>query len=280
MQLQKLEEELGVQLFDRSRKPILPTPAGERILAQARVILRECERLYELLQEDQGTLRGELRLGIISTLSPYLLPLAAPLVQARYPELTVHLEELTPEQILEALLTDQLDAGLVATEVDRPSLRRRALFHEPFVVYLCPGHPLLRETYLDPYQLRVEELWLLREGHCFRDQVLQLCGRPPEVSPTPQFRFESGNLETLRLLVDELGGLTLLPLLATRYLPAEAQQRVRPFREPAPHRTIYLLYARTHLKRSLLDAYVSVLQEAVRPHLLSAALLHSCTNAS
>jgi LysR family hydrogen peroxide-inducible transcriptional activator len=279
MQLQKLEEELGVQLFDRSRKPILPTSIGERLLAQARVILRECERLYELLQEEQNAIRGELRLGIIPTLSPYLLPLVTQPLRERYPELTVHLEELTTEQILEALLADRLDAGLVATAEDRPSLRRRALFYEPFVVYLSRGHLLLQEPYLDPSQLRIEDLWLLREGHCFRDQVLQVCGRRLEASLAPQLRFESGNLETLRLLVDELGGLTLLPLLATRYLPAEAQQRVRHFREPAPHRTIYLLHVRAHLKRSLLDAYVTVLQESVRPllHQLPALSHNSCT---
>ncbi len=265
MQLQKLEEELGVQLFDRSRKPILPTPIGERILAQARVILRECERLYELLNEDLEAVRGELKLGVIPTLSPYLLPLVTRPLQERYPELTVQVEELTTEQILEALATDRLDAGLIATEEGRPGLRRRALFREPFVAYLGADHPLLAETRLDPSRLRLEELWLLREGHCFRDQVLQVCSRREEASPAPQLRFESGNLETLRLLVDRLGGVTLLPFLATHYLPAEARERVRHFREPAPHRTIYLIYARAHLKRTLLDAYVAVLQESIRP---------------
>ncbi len=141
MQLQKLEEELGVQLFDRSRKPILPTPIGERILAQARVILRECERLYELLNEDLEAVRGELKLGVIPTLSPYLLPLVTRPLQERYPELTVQVEELTTEQILEALATDRLDAGLIATEEGRPGLRRRALFREPLWRTWAPTIP-------------------------------------------------------------------------------------------------------------------------------------------
>ncbi|SHK29009.1 hydrogen peroxide-inducible genes activator [Rhodothermus profundi] len=264
MQLQKLEEELGVQLFDRSRKPILPTPIGERVLAQARVILRECERLYELVRENQETVQGTLKLGVIPTLSPYLMPLVTPLLQDQYPELTVQVDELTTEQILEALITDRIDAGLIATEEDRPGLRRKALFREPFVAYLGAGHPLLANSQLDPAQLRLEDIWLLKEGHCFRDQVLQVCSRREEAGPVPQLRFESGNLETLRLLVDQLGGVTLLPLLATHYLSPEARARVRYFREPVPHRTIYLIYVRTHLKRRLLDAYVSVLQQSIR----------------
>ncbi len=263
MQLQKLEEELGVELFDRSRKPILPTPIGERILAQARVILRECERLYELLNEDLKTIRGELKLGVIPTLSPYLLPLITRPLQQRYPELIVHVEELTTEQILDALATDRLDAGLIATKESRPGMRQRVLFREPFVAYLSVGHPLLTRQRIEPAQLRLEELWLLKEGHCLRDQVLQICSRREEASPAPQLRFESGNLEMLRLLVDQVGGVTLLPLLATHYLPAEARQRIRHFRDPAPHRTIYLIYARAHLKRRLLNAFVNVLQESV-----------------
>ncbi len=267
MQLQKLEEELGIRLFDRSKKPVLPTPEGRRILRQARHILRECQRLQEMIYEDLQAVRGELKVGIIPTLSPYVLPLATPVLRQQYPELHLQVEERTTQQILQALAEDRLDVGLIATEEDLPGLQHHALFEEPFVAYLHPDHPLLTQRRIHPSDLAREDLWLLSEGHCFREQVLQVCNQPTEGGPTPQLRFESGHLETLRLMVDTLGGITLLPFLATHFLPAKARQHLRFFQEPAPTRTVYLVHIRRQLKAPLLEAYMQTLRQAIAPHL-------------
>ena len=265
MQLQKLEEELGVQLFDRSKKPILPTPAGKRILQQARLILSACERLKELAHEDLRTLRGELKIGIIPTLSPYLLPLTTRALHQQYPHLRIHIEELTTRQILEALVDDRLDAGLIATEENQPGIKQKKLFQEPFVAYFHPEHPLLQHTQIEPAQLTLKDLWLLSEGHCFREQVLQVCGQRQDTGPASQLQFESGHLETLRLMVDTLGGLTLLPYLATLFLPPSTQRQIRHFTSPVPSRTIYLIHTRQQLKAALLAAYMHTLKQTVLP---------------
>jgi len=265
MQIQKLEEELGVQLFDRTKKPVLPTDIGEKVAEQARVVLREAERIRDLLAEAEATLAGDLTLGIIPTLSPYVLPLVTGTFAKRYPRISVTVREMPTRQILELLATDRLDAGLIATQEDRPGLIQRPLFTEPFVAYVSDQHRLSGNSHVSADELSASDLWLLSEGHCFRDQVLQLCGTLEQTGPANPIRFESGSLETLRLLVDEAGGMTLLPHLATRSLGEAAAQHLRPFSDPVPQRTVYLIYGRAYLKRALIEAYVNVLLEAVTP---------------
>ena len=265
-QIGKLEDELGGPLFDRSRQPVVPTALGKRVAEQARVVLRESRRLRDVAQETEGRVEGELRLGVIPTLAPYLLPLvSAPFAEA-HPDATVAVQEMTTANMLDALDADRLDAGLIATEEDGVSLR--VLFEEPFVGYVGEGHPLAEHDEIDPRTLRPGQMWLLREGHCFRDQVLDLCahaerGTSPSAAARP-VRFESGALETLRMMVDRAGGLTLLPHLATLYLGEAERRRVRPLAEPTPRRTVRLARARPQLKEALVDAYVETVQREVR----------------
>lgn len=264
MQIRKLERELGVEIFDRGKQPVEPTDLGARILDQARVILREAARLRELIVEAGGEVAGELRVGILPTLAPYLLPLFASAMAERYPDLSVTVEELRTEQIVEGLRTDRLDAGLVASVVGERGLVERPLFEEPFVAYVSERHPFFEQADLRTADLRLGDLWLLNEGHCFRDQVLQLCGEihrsERRVRP---FHFESGNLGTLKRLVDSSGGLTLLPALAVHTLTEEERRRIRPFVAPAPSRRIRLVRAQTYLKRHLIEAFVAELLRAL-----------------
>ena len=261
-QLRRLEDELGVELIDRSRQPAVPTAAGEHIVEEAREVLAARDRLTTVASEIQDRVTGTLRLGLLPTLSPYLLPLLLPALETAYPEVSLVLREWPTTEILDALRTDALDAALIATNEAGPELHDRVLFTEPFVGYVAPSHRLDHRDALTPADLSLEDLWLLSEGHCFRDQVLQVCGR---VSSTPQAtaQFESGSLETLVRLVRNSGGMTLLPRLATHHMPETEQSTfVVPFADPSPTRDVRLVTRRRH-KQRLVDALVDTLYDTL-----------------
>ncbi|MDF1503767.1 hydrogen peroxide-inducible genes activator [Roseisolibacter sp. H3M3-2] len=262
MQLGKLERALGATLFDRTRAPVVPTPLGERVAAQARVVLREAARLAELAASDGGEVAGELRLGVIPTLAPYLLPRVLDVLAERHPRLTLVVEERVTDEVLDALRHDALDAALLASPAGAGSeLEERPLFREPFVGYVGAGHRLAPRDTLDAEDLSLDDLWLLAEGHCLRTQAVRLCGEREARGARAgslgagRARFESGNLETLKRLVERGQGMTLLPALAAAELTTAAQQRlVRPFADPAPSRTVRLVRRRALRRPQLADA--------------------------
>ncbi len=261
-QLRKLEDELGVELIDRSHQPVVPTAEGERLIEQARTVLTARDRLATLADDIQDRVSGTLRIGMLPTLSPYLLPLVLPAMKEAHPEVTLILREWPTAEVLDALHTDALDVGLIATDEAGPDLYDTVLFTEPFVGYVARPHRLADRETLHPSDLSVDDLWLLSEGHCFRDQVLQVCGHTPTGAHVPA-RFESGSLETLVHLVRQSGGMTLLPRLATHHMPdAEREQYVVPFADPPPTRDVRLVGRRRH-KQRLVDAFVDTLQEVL-----------------
>ena len=261
-QLRKLEDELEVELIDRSHQPVVPTGAGERLVEQARTVLAERDRLQTIAGELQDRITGTLRVGMLPTMSPYLLPLLLPAIEEAHPNLTLVLREWPTAEVFNALRRDELDIGLIATDEAGPDFYDDVLFTEPFVGYVSSDHPLADRNRLTAADLSVDDLWLLSEGHCFRDQVLQACGRAPENgSVHPQ--FESGSLETLVHLVRHSGGMTLLPALATHHMPdTERRIHILPFEPPLPTRDIRLVGRRRH-KQRLVDAVVSVLQDTL-----------------
>lgn len=265
-QVRKLEGTLGVTVFDRSASPVRPTDAGAAVLAQARRVLAEADRLPELLSEAADAVAGELRLGLIPTLTPYLVPLLVPALRARHPGIELVVREWTTEHVLDALAADRLDAALIATDDARPGLEAEVLFDEPFVAYVGDGHPLAAYGTVEVASLDPSDLWLLSEGHCFRDQALALCEQRTGAAPG-SVRFESGSLETLRLLVDGVGGVTLLPLLATRSLAEPALRRVRSFAEPVPTRAVRLVRPRGSLRAARIAACAEAVREVVAPWL-------------
>ena len=261
-QLRKLEDELEVELIDRSHQPVVPTGAGERLIEQARTVLAERDRLRSMADEVQDRITGTLHVGMLPTLSPYLLPLLLPAIEAAHPDLTLVLREWPTAEVLDALQRDRLDVALIATDEADPDLYDDVLFTEPFVGYAAADHPLADRDQLTPADLSIDDLWLLSEGHCFRDQVLQVCGHAP-AAPRHTAQFESGSLETLVHLVRHSGGLTLLPALATHHMPpAERRTHVIPFEPPAPTRDIRLVGRRRH-KQPLVDAVVDTLHAAL-----------------
>ena len=263
-QLGKLESELGVEIFDRSRRPVSPTDLGRQIVDQARRVLREVGRFEEMILEARGVVAGELRIGVLPTLAPYLLPRLVADLSRDYPGISLNVEELVTERILESLEADRLDVGLVATSEEEGGWVERELFVEPFVGYMAPGHRLLERERLRREDLKVEDLWILHEGHCFRDQVLELCeDLDGEADRGRSVTFRSGNLETLKRMVDGSGGMTLLPGLAVDSLDDSERERVRRFVDPAPARTVRVVRGKTYLKRSLIEAFAWTLLEAL-----------------
>lgn len=265
MGIQKVEEEIGAAIFDRSRKPVTPTDLGGRLVEQARTILRERARIDDIIAEVHGEIAGELSIGIIPTLAPYLLPMVTRTFAERYPKVILSIHELTTAHILQALAGDRLDAGLIATQEHQPGMTARPLFVEHFVAFISPDHRLAGNPIISATDLNLEDIWLLSEGHCFRQQILDLCGEADHsCGPRRTILFESGNLETLRHMVERGGGMTLLPYTATHYLSAEQTRTfVRPFTPPAPYREVSVIYGRALLKKRLIDAYVEVILAAV-----------------
>ena len=283
MQLRKLERGLNVVLFDRSRMPVVATDLGRLLLDQARVVLQEASRLPDLRDQRLGHVTGELRVGALPTLAPYLLPrFLQPLTDA-HPGLRLVVEELPTAGILDRLRQETLDAGLIATREATPGTVARVLFEEPFVGYVHRDHPLAGRAALTHADLSLDDVWLLSEAHCLRAQTMQLCqerGAEPGGAPScaRAVRFESGNLETLKRLVERSGGLTLLPRLAlgddapgSTAADRGAAALVIPFAAPTPVRPITLVRRRAYLKRHLVDAFVASLMASLPADLKGSA---------
>ncbi|MEB2284818.1 MAG: hypothetical protein B6D46_13060 [Polyangiaceae bacterium UTPRO1] len=270
MQLRKLEELLGVVLFDRSKKPLLVTADGAAALAQMRAVLRETERLGQVVVEGEEP-AGPFRLGVIPTLSPTVLPLFLGRFAAAHPRVELVVEELKTEEIIARLRADTLDAGLAATPLRVAGLREEPLGRERMLAYLPPGDPLLRRRTVTQAALRTRDLWIMAEGHCFRSQVLSYCGSEPHPHPSG-IQFESGSFETLVRLVDEGLGATVLPELVVDGLPAARRRRqVRPLVAPTPVREIGLVTARSHLRRRVTDALAAEIRRGLGQALAPAA---------
>ena len=254
MQVQKLEAELGVVLFERGRRGIVPTAVGGKVIARAREALRVIGLLREEVAVEKGEELGELRLGVIPTLAPYVLPGLLGALTVAYPGLRVRVEEVQTADLTARLLDHRLDVGLLSTPLNQRALRELPVFNEPFLLYLSPGHPLAAAPQpLTPALLDPAELWLLQQGHCFRSQVLNLCGPASATSVTTRrLTYESGSIETLQQLVRQHGGYTLVPELAVRH-EVENNPLIRRFAAPEPVREISLVVHHTFVRLPLLE---------------------------
>jgi LysR family transcriptional regulator, hydrogen peroxide-inducible genes activator len=269
MQVGKLERALGVVLFDRARAPVVPTDVGRAVVEQARATLREAARLLDVRDAALGVVAGAVRVGVIPTLAPYLLPRVVSDVTRRHPHLELVIEERVTDEVVDGVRRGSLDAGVIASPAGTAEVAEQHLFTEPFVGYVSQGHRLAGRETLQPADLSLDDLWLLSEGHCFRAQAVRLCGQRAVRGArsadacTSGARFESGNLETLKRLVERGVGMTLLPALAAADLPAAQRRLVRTFSDPAPSRDVRLVRRRANTGHRLVDAVVAALLAAV-----------------
>lgn len=253
MQIQKLEEDLDIVIFDRSKKPILLTSAGEKLIEQIQAVLFEAKKLEELVASgNDEMIRGDLVVGVIPTVAPYVLPRLLPVLESKFPEVKLKILELQTHRIIEALGTDEIDVGLLATPIKIPKVFEYPLFYEPFHVFCRKDHELARLKRVKYSSLKFNDIWLLEEGHCLRHQVLDVCATRRKGDEDRRFKFESGSLETLKSLVTSYGGYTLLPQLAAGDLKSNTV--LVPFERPIPAREIGLVYRREHYKHRMIEA--------------------------
>jgi LysR family hydrogen peroxide-inducible transcriptional activator len=262
MQMQKLEEMLGVVLFDRSKKPVLMTDEGQRVIDQIRTVLRETQRLGQIVLEQEEP-AGKFRLAVIPSLSSTIIPLFLGDFVQRYPRVELLIEELQTDEMIQRLQADAVDAGIAATPLDVPGIVEKELGRERMYAYLSPGDPLLRRKSVTQSALRDRALWVMPEGHCFRSQVLSYCGVDRTSKHTP-IQFESGNFQTLVHLVDEGLAATVLPALVADTLPDKRRRaQLRPLVSPVPVREIGLVTARVDLRRKVSAALAESIRSAL-----------------
>lgn len=254
MQIQKLEENLGIRIFDRSKQPVVPTAIGEMIIQQARAVVRESQKIRELINDTKDELDGELRLGVIPTIAPYLLPKVLGNFMKKYPKLQLHIWEYTTDKILRDIKAGILDCGILSTPVNDPAIKEHPLFYETFVAYISGNSLLSRKKAVTAADILEEKLWLLNEGHCMRNQVLNICQRKRSLQPKEAFEYNTGSVETLKRMVDANSGVTILPELSIAEFSAQELDHVRYFRSPEPVREISLVTQPDFLKRRALVA--------------------------
>ncbi len=271
MQIKKLEDELGVIIFDRSRQPVVPTDLGAKLIEQARMTLSATQRIKEIIQEEQQEVEGTLKIGIIPTLAPYLLPVFIGPYIRKYPAVKVEVEELVSEEIIRRLKRDILDVGLFVTPYHDEKIVERPVFYEEMLVYAHPDCELLKKKEVGHEDIVTSDIWMLGNGHCFRNQVVNLCEMSASQHKNLPFEFESNSLETLMRIVDVEGGFTLIPELALQYMSPEKKKQVRSIANTKPLREVSVIYSRHFTKQRLITLLCDEIKSEVHVHMLKRA---------
>jgi len=265
MQIKKLEDDLEIMIFDRSKQPVVPTLAGVKIIEQARTILTESQRLHLIARESKEEISGELRIGVIPTISPYLLPRFTGDFRRSYPKVLLKVQEMVTEKIIENLRNGIIDVGVLVTPVEEKGIFEKPLYYEEMLVYSSKNHPYMQKPVVNIAQIKTDDIWLLNDGHCFRHQIVNLCDLDSYASPSLPFEFEGGNLDTLIKIIDKEGGYTLIPELTYFDLDEVKKEQVRKFENMAPLREVSLVYTRKFEKSRIIEKLAEKIQASV-PH--------------
>ncbi|ADV42645.1 hydrogen peroxide-inducible genes activator [Bacteroides helcogenes] len=265
--IQKLEEELDIRIFDRSQQPVCPTPIGIHIIEQAQNILVQTNRIKSIIEEKKHSLTGTFKLGILPTIAPYLLPRFFPELMKKYPELDIRVVEMKTNDIKKALQTGEIDTGIVASLAGMEEFRQTPLFYEQFFAYVARENPLFNNEVIRTSDLTGEQLWLLDEGHCFRDQLVRFCQL--KAARASQLAYHLGSMETFMRMVESGKGITFIPELAVLQLGDAQRELVRPFAIPCPTRQIVMLTNKDFIRYTLLEALSKEIRCAVPGEMLS-----------
>ena len=265
--IQKLEEELDTRIFDRSQQPICPTPVGILIIEQAQKILVQANRIKNIIEEEKHSLTGTFKLGILPTVAPYLLPRFFPQLMKKYPDLDIRVVEMKTNDIKKALQTGEIDAGIVASLAGMEELQQTPLFYEQFFVYVSRKDILFNSEVIRTSDLNGEQLWLLDEGHCFRDQLVRFCQM--KSARASQLAYHLGSMETFMRMVESGKGVTFIPELAVLQLGDIQKELVRPFAIPCPTRQIVMLTNKNFIRHTLLEALTKEIKSSIPKEMLS-----------
>ncbi len=258
----KLEEELNAKLFDRNQQPICPTPIGGQVISQARQVLQQADSIKDIVAEEKQSITGIFRVGILPTIAPYLLPRFFPQLMTKYPALDIRVREMKTHEIKEALIRGDIDAGILATIEGLEEYTQTTLFYEKYMGYVSREDALFSKEILRTSDVATsKDLWLLDEGHCFRDQMIRFCQM--KSSQTSQLAYNLGSMETFMRMVESGKGITFIPELAVMQLTDQQKELVRPFAIPTPTRELILITNKHFIRQSLLEMIVKEIQDSV-----------------
>ncbi len=252
-QVKNLEEELGVMIFDRTKKPIVPTLIGSQIIEQAKEVINQSRKLPDLVREYQQVEKGDISIGIIPTISPYLVPLFINNFSEDNEKINIAVQEEITEEIIHKLKNGQLDAGIIATPVDTTGIVTIPLYYEKFFAYVSRSNPEYMNQSVNISELNVDDIWLLKEGNCFRNQVINICKKSKNQSFRDHFRFESHSIESLKRIVEVKNGMTLIPELSLPGISSKNMDMVKTIEGATPIREISIVVTRQFLKRRIID---------------------------
>jgi LysR family hydrogen peroxide-inducible transcriptional activator len=269
MQIKKMEEDLGVIIFDRSKQPVVPTIAGEKIIEQARDVLAEWKKIEVIASESKDIMTGELHIGVIPTISPYLLPRFSGEFRRKFPGVDLKVKEMVTERIAESLLKGIIDVGILVTPLNEKGVFEMPLYYEEMLIYSSKNHPYNKQQVVNVTQIKTDDIWLLTDGHCFRHQVVNLCDIHHYSASELPFEFEGGNLDTLIKIIDKEGGYTLIPELSWFDMDDNKRQQVRHFENMVPLREVSLVFTRKFQKTKLIEELAKEIKSSVPPSLLS-----------
>lgn len=269
MQIKKLEDQLGIIIFDRTKQPVIPTESGRKIIEQARVVLRENYKIEELVKEVKAEVSGELRIGVIPTIAPYLLPLFAGNYKRSHPDVKLKVEELVTERIIEELNNDLIDVGILVTPLHEKSILELPLYYEEMMIYTNINHDLASQSIIKIKDIATPDIWLLNDGHCFRHQIVNLCDLQKLESDSLPFEFEGGSLDTLMKIIDREGGYTLIPELAGEEVDDKKQNQVKHFTNYIPLREVSLVTTRQFAKTKLIELLAKCIRSSIPEILLN-----------
>ena len=261
MQVQKLEEELGITIFNRSTKPLQVTEVGEKVLNQARKIIEESTRMNDVISEEKGIIGGTLKVGIIPTVTSTLLPLFLNIFTKKHKNVDLKIEEFNTETLVQKLEDNSIDCAIAATPLSNDKVLERPLYYEPFVAYVPKHHSLSGNKYLELDDLTNGDLLILQDGHCFRNQVLNLCSLE---DLNKQYELKSGSFETLINLSNNGPWMTIIPYLHSNNLSPKNIENIIPFQDPAPAREISMIYSKSQLKLPVINALMSNISSVIR----------------
>ncbi|MBK5191989.1 MAG: LysR family transcriptional regulator [Flavobacteriaceae bacterium] len=263
MQIQKLEDELDILIFDRSKKPIQLTETGRKIVNQARNIVAESDRIQDIVDQQKGFIGGTFRLGVIPTIMPTLLPMFLNNFIKKYPKVKLKIEELNTNTIIERLKDGHLDAAIAATPLELEDIKEQVLYYEPFVPYIPENHRLAKNDKIEVEDLDIDDMLLLEDGHCFKNGIINLC-KASRNYDGDHFQLESGSFETLIKLSNEGLGMTLLPYLHTLDLNETQKKNLRMFKDPVPAREVSLIFNKSELKMQIIEALRSSIAGVIK----------------
>ncbi len=259
----KLEEELGIIIFNRKTKPVTVTEEGSKVIRQLKIISKEIDNLHEVVSELKGEIKGSIKIGVIPTISPYLLPLFLNDFVNQFPAVQFEISELTTDKITELITTRDLDIGILSTPLNLPEIREVHLYNEPFLIYDRLKKPGKSRSAIS--DLDFSRLWLLDEGHCMRTQVESICGLKNKRDINQNLEYKSGSIDTLMKFVKSNNGITLLPYLATMDFSEEDRKQLSKIQDPVPVRSIGLVVHQHFVKNNILELLKKDILRVVQP---------------